>query len=423
MHTLELWTQWLLLLFTWLLVDDPLSGQAQELIDLTAAEGASDSYYFLLGFSSPQDVDPAAYGRLLERVELAAANGEDLPAEVQARWSDWQSRELQRPAEVDLCGPVDAECLRRLFIERIDQPFSETAQVLLQRLDAFDREAEYDSGRAPDFALLLSFADFQMYTAACRLRWVQILQTSSPTQSVAQFQAELLHARAVLSRQDTLIGKMVLLWRVSATLDVLFVAARRAGVRNLELAPLSAAEKDLRRVMAYEFTAVINSLRHLDDPNEYIEVLGWPASLQPVLFKPHMLGNAMAPMYQRVADWARQDAWTFEQALNGPAEQPPMNLLWRVRNPVGKVILSVGPDMSEYPARIIALDAKMALFNALVGAAAIDDGVLHSLPNPYRPDAPGAEFDEATQAVCFAHDHHSDRGDACLLVAAAPETP
>lgn len=359
-------------------VDDRLSPEAQELIRRLSDGGESEAYLFLLGIDAHRDDNPADVGRNL----LAEFRQQEANAGYEIMAYD-AARKIPLPTGDLFCSAWKDGCLEHLFSSTfgVDEIINEH-QVLMERLSMFHQFDEYASSSKPTINEMIP--PYQYVSTAERLRVLVAISTyknGSTYAAINSLEKQLAEMRKSMELQDSLIGKLVFLMKFSEVVDVLSIVHLQSGEQAAFIPLLTAAETDFSQVVTREFGMVYHHLMELDrHPSFLHEIISMPGWLVRVLYKPNMSINAMAPVYTEAEYLMRRTPAEFANYLQTRARYIPSTS--RLRNYVGRPLISMPLEFDQYIARFKDVDTKLTLFNQRYHHQAD----LNAAKNPFYPE-------------------------------------
>ena len=358
-------------------IDDELSDEAKALIQLIPQVNDSPAFIYSLGMFAASSDNPASAGQVL----LEKYKKQELDESYQVNEYP-QAQQLPLPTGELFCRFQEDECLSKLFHADFDiDALYKKHQVLLQRQATFYEFSEYATLTKP--SAFERTPPLQYFSAAVRLQLLNAIQihlNGSSPQALLELNTLLSQLRHVLSLQDTLIGKILLLNKLSDVVDVMAVVYQNSDIAIDKIVALSVEEKSLSQAFAREFAMQYNAFKDLAEQPEFfkkgVELPHWIANL---LYKPNMTINAGAPFFTRlvqVSGFPHIQFVTEIRVANGVDLSSAS-----FRNYLGSVLANIAmPSFDNYIARFLDFDAKLVLLNHL-------DKDLETAPNPYYKNA------------------------------------
>ena len=364
-------------------IDEEPSVEVLDLLDRLERESGveSEAYLYLMGLSAAEGVDPQEAGRQHLMTRERAAEDDVAASLIAERSLD----ALPRPDGELFCSVREKCCLQRLVNADIDiARLLEKHAVLLDRANRFYQYTEYTTLVKP--TLEERYPPYQLLSAAERLKSLQALavyRQGDVDQAGGLLRQQLAALRRAMVYQDSLVGKLVFLMKISEVLDIYSVILASEGHEAEVILPLTDSEKDFSIVVAREFGLSHGILSNLDRHPEIFELKGsLPGWMVRLLYKPNMTLNAIAPLYHRLEMLTSMSAAEFSRVVNSKARAS-IATSW-IRNAVGSVLAREMTSYDEYAARFHDVDAKIALFNHRYQAGSRTDEV----SNPYYGSEP-----------------------------------
>jgi len=397
----------LLALFIILSIDDELSDETKALLRLTPQVSDSPAFIYSLGMFAASDDNPAVVGKSLLREYQKQALDESYQVNEYP-----QTQQLPLPTGELFCRFQEDECLSKLFHAHYDiAALNKKHAVLLQRQTTFYDFSEYATLTKP--LVIERIPPLQYFSTAVRLQLLNAIELhhrGSSQQAMLDLNTLLSQLRHVLALQDTLIGKMLFLHKLSDVVDVMAVIYQNSDILVDEIANLSVTEKSLSQTFSREFTMHYNTVKGLAGQPEFfkkgVEVPKWIARL---VYKPNMTINAEAPFFTRLVQMSGFSHIQFvtEIAQGNEVDLPPISF----RNYLGSVLANIAmPSFDSYIARILDFDAKLVLLNHL-------DKDLAMAPNPYYKKAIPIISDDK---ICFEGPLEDNHFIRCLRTNISP---
>ncbi len=208
--------------------------------------------------------------------------------------------------------------------------------------------------------------------------------------------------------QDNLIGKLVILMKLSEIIDVTSVILSNENLEGEIIPGLSQSEKGFSMIAAREFGMSYHTFKNLDKNPEFFEMGGnFPGWITRMVYKPNMTVNAIAPVYYQLENLARMAPDDFAKHIEEEQSSPPSTS--KLRNYIGDVLISISPEYDQYVAKFYDMDAKIELFNQVH----YFKKNLENMDNPYY----GSEIPQETDgSLCFTGPLEDKRSLRCLRV-------
>ena len=372
-----------------MLRDDKLSEESLSLLQISADPPDSEAFFFLLGILAAPEDDPVALGR----EAFSYWDGPDsAPDELY---------DLQEPDGPLFCNWWEDDCLGEIVRHRHEwrDAIQENA-VLLHRVDQFCMFDEFATQTIPDPDEPV--APYQHLVSGSRLKTFEILlavEDGDHGRAAVLAEDRMQCLRKQLQLQDSLIGQVSSLVRISEALDVASIFRSDAPKPQLSnVAPLNAAEKRIDRAMSREFNGLRNMFTLNDSHNLRVRVF----------FKPNATTNRMAPHFWGAIESASGPATEFSNFLLTPesAERPSS-----FRNILGEEFIEwMIFDHMLYVGTHFDLDQKIRLYNLVSAGAEIDEAA-KAFKNPYFK---GKNAYVEDNSLCFEGLREDRYGFQCL---------
>lgn len=378
------------------------------LVSPPQAAGEVDDYYLrVLGFDAPAVEDPLAFGRLRLQAYEAALAADPGPDDALAVDDHQPGAPYSLPEGPLFCRWFERDCAQVVAGETATGTVLREHAVLLQRYRQLvaqppqgRRPAVFDDRRGPPGVPPGGWR-------AARLQTLQLLsrvRSGDAAGAIADHYAYITHLRAGLATSQDLLGKLTFARALIEAVDALALARREApGLALAPLVPLALAERDLGPALAAEYRATQQDLAVLGRHPQ--AALDWGIAAHvfvPMLFRPGMTleraGLRLAPAVIR----SRLDNVAVHAASRNPAPPSPPGWIESRLNAIGLYRLDavLSGDYMAYAMLMHDINAKLALFNALVAASfAVTDGM--PVANPYYRDLREAYRDEAGHWICL----------------------
>lgn len=392
-----------LVLFTQ--VDDDLSEQATTLISRLETDAESKSYLYLYGIFAKEGEKPELVGkRLLEEYRKSIADESYEFVEYP------DSEKLPLPEGEAFCRSWEDGCLEYLFSSEIDaEALLSENRTLLSRSNKFHGFNEYTTLSEPRISEI--YPPFQYVAAAERIKVLEAIsfyKNGDAKKSIESLSEQFSKLRRAMESQDSLVGKLVFLMKLSEIIDVSSIILSNEDINVEKIPNLNKSEKSFYMIAAREFGMFHYTFKDLDKNPDFFEVGGkLPGWITRMVYKPNMTINAVAPIYYRLERLAQLSPFEFARQID--AENRVRLSTSKLRNYAGNVLISVAPDFSEYVARFFDFDAKLALFNQVHHLKLEPD----TMKNPYY----GNETPQNSDGnLCFKGPLEDKRSLRCLRV-------
>ena len=386
-------------------VDDELSKESSDLIGRINTESESESYLYLYGIFASDGDDPAKVGRkLLE--EYRKLDNDDSYEVIAYPEED----KLPLPIGDEFCKAWEEGCLEYIFSSQydVDRLLSEN-KLLLARSSRFFEFVEYETLSKPTVHEL--FPPYQYIAVAERIKILEAISVYSSgdaKRALESLSLQFSQLRKSMALQDNLIGKLVLLMKLSEVVDVMSVILSNSEGETKSIPDLTQTEKSFHMIAAREFGMSYYTFKNLDKHPEFFEMGGnFPGWMTRIVYKPNMTINSVAPIYYKLEQLAQLPSPDFAKRIEAGSSDTPSTS--KLRNYVGSVLIAISPEYTEYVARFYDFDAKLAIFNQLHHLKlSLDD-----MKNPYY----GKEVPEYVNGnLCFSGPLEDKRSLRCLRV-------
>lgn len=386
-------------------VDADLSKESANLIGRINTVSTSDSYLYLYGIFASEGDDPAKVGRkLLE--EYRKLDNDDSYEVIEYPDED----KIPLPTGDEFCKAWEEGCLEYIFSSQydVDRLLSEN-NLLLARSSRFFEFVEYETLSKPTVHEL--FPPYQYIAAAERIKILEAISVYSKGDAKGALESLSLQfskLRKAMALQDNLIGKLVLLMKLSEIIDVMSVILSNSEGEAKLIPDLTQSEKSFHMISAREFGMFYYTFKNLDKHPEFFEMGGdFPGWMTRIVYKPNMTINAVAPIYYKLEQLAQLPSPDFAKRIEARNSDTPSTS--KLRNYVGSVLIANLPEYTEYVARFYDFDAKLAIFNQVHHLKLS----LGDMKNPYY----GKEVPEEINGnLCFNGPLEDKRSLRCLIV-------
>ncbi len=235
--------------------------------------------------------------------------------------------------------------------------------------------------------------------------------------SVKRLSEDISALRKQLKNADTLVGKMLFKGIISNSIDALSLLIHEYNIPfGDEIAPLLPVEHDLTTAMSREFTMHSSLFRNLDRNSEFFEMEGSnPAWYTRIFLKPNMSINQAFLAYENIAARSTLEQTVFADIDFENVEMSYFSLVF-FRNSAGRILNNIAtPQYAQYTASLFDLNAKIALFNQIVGKAEllVDLGYIQ---NPYYKTGGTAYYSDDGKSICLTGPLEDEKKRRCLRV-------
>ena len=370
------------------------------------SDASSEAYFYLLGIFASEDEEPGQLGRALFKRYAQFDSEQESEASIYP-----ENQRLSLPQGQLFCKAKTYCCLSTLFneYEAIDEVLDEN-KVLIQRINTFTQFGDYHTLAKP--SVYERFPPFEYLSAGERLKTLIAIKHHMQGEhdlAIQLLSQQIQSQRDILANQDNLIGRLVMLVKLSETLDVLSIILTNTGSKVDALPRLNTAEKSFYFVMAREFATAfygLQDMRHIANyAGDAISAPGWVLA---TMYKPNMTVNASVGSYTYAEYLATLSAEKFarEIATDRKTRIPTS----RLRNNIGYILINIADvNFAPYIARFHDLDAKLILFNRMHAKAVDPD----TLDNPYYP---GGQPEVFAKRLCFPGPMKNKGALRCLQI-------
>lgn len=399
--------------------DDKLLPELQALIETATPPESSAAYTYLMGLHSPATIDPAKAGQgLIEQTKKYEKVYANYPAAILGPWASSNlKQELPAPSGPLFCHFSEPQCLPSLFkkTETLNSVIQQH-NVLLERWETFKSLNDLSILSLPTRAE--PFPPYSYMFKANRLSILQsivLAQTGNTDKALEILLNNTDHLRKLLTQDNHLVGKMILVQLLSDQVDTINALIIRNEREPVAIAPLSLAEKSLEYTIARELAGTTRLNQQVAAHPEVLQdISGLPSWAAPFLFKPKLTTNALFPTYLdsiTSSELSPADFATHVERTPVPAPKP-----YNFRNPIGTILNNAASiNIRVYVGRIHDLDVKIHLFNALHNR---DDSsfneAANKFTNPYFPDDLITEQLIQNSAICLKGPLANTRRIRCL---------
>ncbi|WNO10735.1 hypothetical protein [Teredinibacter sp. KSP-S5-2] len=384
-------------------IDDDLSDDSLALLERLDGDSESTAYFYLMGIFANENEDPIEVGRVLVK-EYQAYEKDDSYKVVEYP----RENKLPLPDGELFCHIWKKGCLERLFDSdtEIEALLNDHA-TLLTRIGKFHSFDEYRTLTKPTVSEV--YPEYMYIVQAERLRTLEAISAYNKGKyeiAISALLNQYMQVKNSLTLQDNLIGKMILLMKLSEIVDVLSVVSSSSKMRVEEIRGLRTDERSFRLVAAREFGILYYGFQEMDrNTNFFHDDLKFPGWLVRAVYKPNMTINVITPEYYRMESLSILSPYEFAIEVD-EGEKLSMSTS-QLRNYFGGKLISINLNFDEYIARFMDFEAKIELFNHLHTG-------FDQAKNPYyNSGRPEVSADRA----CFDGPLKDDRFLRCLRIA------
>ena len=396
MHVAWVATKWLALLVCAIVLgfvlinlrDEELTSEAHALLEPPApVEAGSNGYLFLVGFDSPEGVDPLEEGKRIVAEHNAAVATPGGWWGVPYRSGDSPGRLKFAGDSLALCSPLAKRCFADASYVSVDPLFEQNAIAVaryrrLLELPGFAVSAE-PSLMQPMMAGLWSPTRMLLLSKAAR-----DIQSGNRAEALSFVESDVRFWRRVLAGSGSLVSDMIAVRIVADDCrflsELIAMPAFRVDthVNTLRsiLHPLTTAERSASRALRNDFSITSSMVKHLidysppvdsnpeEDRTDFWTRLWGSKAMIALALKPNASINFSARYFTRLtvtADGApaRFDERSSELAAYRDELSRP-GISW-IYNPAGRTLVSMAlPNYDEYVARMFDLAAYIQLVRA-----------------------------------------------------------
>jgi hypothetical protein len=369
----------------------------------------NDAYLYFLGLGAEVGKEPLQKGeRLLTQIranELTYDSNdidEVLPHRI-------YHEGIELPDSDAFCGAKESTCLPSLFVGFELSLNDPKVIALRERYLTFMGIRGFRSLTKPHFLEPLGgYSHLVRGNRLVSLWAIEKARACCPEEAIDQLydliQLQQEHVREV----DTLIGRMTAYVLLHETIEVLSMLLREFEIQGKRIPLLSSDDLRLDQVLAREI-ALYRSMISYRENQRYI-----PAWMVKTVFKPNMTFNASVPVYSDAIRESGLPPESFAVEAVSPSRVR-LETSW-LRNSVGTILnKSPGPNMANYIARGLNINAKISLFNSLLNKPVTPES-LTSTSSPFYEDERPASFNGEGDRVCFSGPLPDQRLFRCLIV-------
>lgn len=357
-------------------IDDELSDDAKNFINRIDTDRNSESFLYLYGIFAKENEDPIKVGKnILEEYQK-------LNIDTHYQVIDYpESEKLPLPQGDEFCTLGEEGCLAFMFSSKVNvEKLLDKHRVLISRSNRFLEFDEYSTLSKPTITEL--FPPYQYISKAERikvLKAISIFKNGETDKAIDLLLTQFNKLRKAMELQDTMIGKLVYLSKLSEIIDVYSIILSKEGLNTDEFPNLTDSEKSFYMVAAREFAIGYYSFLGLDKAPDFFQEGGnFPGWVIRMLYKPNMTINSTVPMYQQIESLTKMPPHDFVKYIEAESALRPSSS--KVRNYIGNILLGIAsPSFDEYAARFFDLEAKLALFNQIYHF----DQKMENFKNPY----------------------------------------
>lgn len=371
--------------------DDELSKDAVDLIERANSDGASESFLYLYGIFASEDESPSDVGReRLKEYQKSDANEYYDVKEYPA------SEKISLPGGDEFCWAWEVGCLEYVFSSKVDvKTLLQENKQLIDRSNIFLGFDEYKTLSRPTIHEV--FPPYQYVIAAERIKVLEAIysyRSGNAQDAVDSLLLQFSGLRRMMSFQDSLIGKLIFLMKLSEIIDVLSVILTSEKEVVGFIPGLSQSEKDFSVIVSREFSVNYKYLEKLDSGSGSFEGIDCLKEfILRIMCKPNIKINSLASIYVELEGLAVLSPFDFSEKIE--ERNSGLEALSGSKASLNRMIFEIPYyQYVKYIARFQDFEAKLALFNQIhhfgVG--------LSDMKNPYY----GSEVPrEEDGSLCF----------------------
>ncbi len=340
-------------------IDDDLSEDALSLIKKVDYSGHSESYYYLMGIYASEKENAKDIGKNI----VNQYNKKSLDSNYNIVEYP-EAKKIPLPKNNIFCRTWEGTCLYDMFNEPFDiNILLKDNHTLLSRMSIIHGSNDYKTLTKPSIDELPP--SFEYFSAAEQIKLLLAIskhKEGKTQQAIELLEQQFFELRRLLKRQDTLIGKLILLTQLSEVIDVYSIILSNTNFTANFIPLLSESERSLEKAFVREFFMQYEMFKNLDKNPELFEIDGkLPGFIARLLYKPNMTINTMTPRFSRLLKIESLSPRAFAAIVSLDKEPTHSS---KLRNFVGSVLVRVAyPDFDQYIASFIDFNAKLSLFN------------------------------------------------------------
>ncbi|MFW5426187.1 MAG: hypothetical protein ACKE8G_06585 [Methylophagaceae bacterium] len=403
-------------------IDDNINPEVAAFLEQAEPAEHSEAYLYLLGIVAEEGEDPLTVGKQLFASMQQAEENYTFGDEDFEYGGYPEGRELPLPHGELFCDRKEDECWQTIFLNTGDIEQVLTANdTLLHRYQTFIKMNNYHTLAKP--TLQEVFPPFHYLIKANRLIMLKVIHMTESAEAANMLIVHIAALRQHLESADNLIGKMIYSELISESFDVLsLVVHQRKSEHKNEIPLLSLQELSFETAMPREFAMNHELYINLDQsPDLFAKekqgiALNPPPWVVTTFYKPNMTINAEYSFFKEVISNSKLDQLDFTIKVTNDDSRLPNGLGAKVRNHTGYVLSSIArPNFDQYIARLLDLNAKIALFNQTANKAELPEDLGH-IKNPYYETANTAFYSEDGKSICLTGPLEDDKNQRCVRV-------
>lgn len=401
-------------------VDDSLSEDAQKAVDANNGSGTSQAFLYLLGFGAALDEDPIEKGKEILAKIREREKTYDLADEVEPFNID---SGLKLPENELFCSITgNSKCLNSIFdTDNIDIS-NPVYSTLKKRYAEFLKLNDFQTLMTPHLREpSLSYNHIKLANKLALLESVKLAKQCCPEQAAENLYQLIDSLQKRSATLDHLIYKIINLILIDEMIETLSMLVREYNLSAKKINFLTKEQLSLSKAIDREFAMGMRTASTTKD--KFLYDYKWkkwaPLWLKKMIiqavFKENMTGNSVFKIYKAQSLVSESEQTDFEYQME-QSKKIDIEKAW-LRNYLGTAISGVAsPDFYQYIARGFDINAKIALFNGILGKE-ITPQLISNIQNPYYKDSDHkAYIDKEKNRVCFDGPMEDKRGFRCLAL-------
>lgn len=353
--------------------DDPLSPKTLKLLAEQPATIAPEKngYFAFLGLNAPENEDPHAWGMDWQRLALA----DDTAVRGSGKFNDQKLKTVRDAPDLRKLPCAQAEaCLAQIAVN----PDVAHAALLrdalgLKRGDAMLTYPDYQEAMRPDFSGASQFPDYASnWNTLSSMRFALGAIAGKHSAALAQLEAEIAFYTRQISGSSTLIHYMVALAGLQRRYSLLgqYIQQYPDGAKQNQthiVRMLAAPPRDsvsLRGALLGELRLVGNMMTDVQTRMPSMSQITLNLEQGDKSFVDRVAGKAMTSLFlpgasinehaNETSMWLQADRLegaAYRQALADAEKKHANASPFALRNPMGHILVNIGPTWSSYFAR------------------------------------------------------------------------
>lgn len=379
-------------------IDDSLNSDANTMLDSIKWESPSNAYLYLLGLGADLKTDPVEEGK---KVLSEIRQSETFYAEAN-NFAEIKTLNYKPPLELPnddiFCSMQELSCIYKVFSDSKLDLNSETFEVLSNRYLTFLKMEQLHSLTMPH--IYEYFPNYSYIITANRLvslKAIDQARNCCPEDATDSLYDLIELQRRNIEQSDNLIGKLIGYALLNETIEVLSMLLREFNLAGKKIKPLAKKQLSFSKPINREFAFARTAITIAATGDKWTWIPKW---VEKMLIKQNMTSNAVVPIYHRAVRLSESPQIEFTRLL-GQSEKIVLEKAW-IRNLLGTLLNeSARPNFDQYVVRGFDMNAKISLFNEILGKA-ITPEMLGRTQNPYHDDSNlKAVINHKTNRVCF----------------------